>query len=379
MFSHVDSLSLLNQSAPLEHKLAAIHQALRGEAPFIDRIAVAAYDPATDLLATFLASPHEPRELVRYEARLADSPMLAEIARSGRPRVVNDLEIFRTGERHHTRAIAEQGHRSSYTVPMLRDGAFWGLVFFNSRTAGALTEPVLKRLDAYAHLVSAQVITEELSARLVAAVVKTAHDFVHLRDPETGGHIDRMARYARLIAQHLAATGAAALDDARIETIFEFAPLHDIGKIAVPDRILLKPAGLTDAERAEMEAHTLRGGEMVDAIGRNFALGQPAGLDVLRNIAESHHEAMDGSGYPRGLRDGEIPLEARIVAVADAFDALTTARPYKPAWSNERAFAWLRGEARSKFDPRCVEALAANAARVAAIQAQFGDAEPAPA
>ena len=379
MFSHVDSLSQLNQSATLEQKLAAIHHALRGELPFIDRIAVAAYDPATDLLATFLASPHEPKELVRYEARLADSPSLAEIARSGRPRVVNDLEIFRAGERHHTRIIAEQGHRSSYTVPMLRDGAFWGLVFFNSRTAGALTEPVLKRLDAYAHLVSAHVITEELSVRLVAAVVKTAHDFVHLRDPETGGHIDRMARYVRLIAQHLAATGAAALDDAAIETIFEFAPLHDIGKIAVPDRILLKPADLTDEERAEMEAHTVRGREMVDAIVRNFALGEPAGLQMLRNIAESHHEAMDGSGYPRGLHDDEIPLEARIVAVADAFDALTTARPYKAAWSNERAFAWLRGEARAKYDQRCVEALAADAARVAAIQAQFGDGEPAPA
>ena len=379
MFSHVDSLSQLNQSAPLEHKLAAIHHALRGELPFIDRIAVASYDPGTDLLGTFLASPHEPKELVRYEARLADSPMLAEIARGGRPRVVNDLEIFRAGERHHTRIIAEQGHRSSYTVPMLHDGAFWGLVFFNSRTAGALTEPVLRRLDAYAHLISAHVITEELASRLVAAVVKTAHDFVHLRDPETGGHIDRMARYARLIAQQLAATGAAALADADIETIFEFAPLHDIGKIAIPDRILLKPADLTDAERAEMEAHTVRGREMVDAIARNFGLGEPAGLDVLRHIAESHHEAMDGSGYPRGLHDDEIPLEARIIAVADAFDALTTARPYKAAWSNEQAFAWLRGEARAKFDQQCVEALVVNAARVAAIQAQFRDGEAAPA
>ena len=379
MFSHVDSLSLLNQSAPLEHKLAAIHHAVRGELPLIDRIAVAAYDPASDLLTTFLASPHEPKELVRYEARLAASPSLAEIARSRRPRVVNDLEIFRAGERHHTRVIAEQGHRSSYTVPMLRDGAFWGLVFFNSRTGGALTEPVLKRLDAYAHLISAHVITEEMSARLVAAVVKTAHDFVHLRDPETGVHIDRMGRYARLIAQHLAATGAAALADAEIETIFEFAPLHDIGKIAVPDRILLKPGDLSDEERAEMEAHTVHGREMVDAIGRNFALGEPAGLDVLRHIAESHHEAIDGSGYPHGLKGGEIPLEARIVAVADAFDALTSARPYKPAWTNEQALAWLRGDARAKYDQRCVEALAAHPDKVAAIQARFRDAERAPA
>jgi HD-GYP domain-containing protein (c-di-GMP phosphodiesterase class II) len=379
VFSHVDPLDALNRSLPLGDKLAALHGALRGELPFIDRIAVAAYDPATDLLETFLASPHEPKELVRYEARLADSPSLAEIARSHRPRVVNDLEVFRAGERHHTRVIAAQGHRSSYTVPMLRDGAFWGLVFFDSRTAGALTEPVLKRLDAYAHLVSALVITEELSARLVAAVVKTAHDFVHLRDPETGGHIDRMARYARLIAQHLAATGAVALDDADVETIFEFAPLHDIGKIAVPDRILLKPADLTAEERAEMEAHTVRGREMVDAIARNFGLGQPAGLDVLRHIAESHHEAIDGSGYPHQLHGDEIPLEARIVAVADAFDALTTARPYKPAWTNEQAFAWLRGAARSKFDQRCVEALAAHADKVAEIQARFRDADVPPA
>lgn len=379
MFRHADSLEALNRSVPLDEKLAAIHAALRAELPFIDRVAVAAYDPATDLLRTFLASPHEARELVLYEAALSDSPSLAEIVRRQQPRVVNDIEIFRGGARHHTRVIAELGHRSSYTVPMLRDGAFWGLLFFNSRTAGALTEPVLKRLDAYAHLVSAVVITEELSARLVAAVVKTAHDFVHIRDPETGGHIDRMARYARLIAQELAASSGAALDDAAVETLFEFAPLHDIGKIAVPDRILLKPGELTAEERVEMEAHTVRGGEMVDAIGRNFGLGRPAGLDVLRHIAESHHEAMDGSGYPRGLRDDEIPLEARIVAVADNFDALTTARPYKPAWTNEEAFAWLRGPARAKFDQRCVEALAAHPDKIAEIQARFRDGQPAAA
>ena len=359
---------------PLEAKLAAIHRALRGELGFIDRIAVAAYDAASDLLKTLVASPREGNALVRYEARLADSPSLAEIARQRRPRVVNDLELFRAGPRHHTRMIAAQGHRASYTVPMIQDGAFWGLVFFNSRTAGALTEPVLARLDAYAHLIAALAISEKLSARILAAAVKTAHDMVHFRDPETGAHLERMARYARLIAQHLAATGAAALDDAAIERIFEFAPLHDIGKIALPDRILLKPGSLTAAERREMQSHTVHGAQMIDAIAHNFGLEQLAGLDLLRHIAESHHEAIDGSGYPHGLRDGEIPLEARIVAVADVFDALTSERPYKRAWSNDEAIAWLRGLAHARFDAQCVEALAANAAKVAEIQASFRDA-----
>jgi HD-GYP domain-containing protein (c-di-GMP phosphodiesterase class II) len=359
---------------PLEQKLAAIHAAARAELPLVDRIAVASYDPATDLLKTFLASPREERGLVRYEARLADSPMLAEIARTHRPRVVNDLALFRGSERRHARAIAAQGHRSSYTVPMLLEGSFWGLVFFNSRTAGALSEPLLRRLDAYAHLVSAMVIAERLPVRILAAAVKTAHDMVHYRDLETGAHIDRMARFARLIARQLAASGAAALDDAAIERIFEFAPLHDIGKIALPDRILLKPARLTPDEREAMQQHTVRGLEMIDAIARNFGLEHLAGLDVLRHIAESHHEALDGSGYPHGSKAGEIPLEARIVAVADAFDALTSARPYKPAWTNEQALAWLRGVARSKFDQQCVAALADNAVKVAEIQARFRDA-----
>ena len=373
MFSHVDRLSALNESAPLEQKLAAIHGAVRAELPYIDRIAVASYDPASDLLKTFLASPQEGNALVRYEARLAGSPMLAEIARSHRPRVINDLELFRGGEHRHTRAIAAAGHRSSYTVPMLLDGSFWGLVFFNSRTAGALDEAALRRLDGYAHLVSALVIAERLSVRVLAAAVKTAHDMVHYRDLETGAHIDRMARFARLIAQHLSATGAAPLSDAAIERIFEFAPLHDIGKIALPDRILLKPGRLTEEERESMKNHTVRGLEMVDAIARNFGLERLAGLDVLRHIAELHHEALDGSGYPHGLKDEEIALEARIVAVADAFDALTSDRPYKPAWTNDEALAWLRGVARAKFDQQCVEALAANPDRVAQVQARFRD------
>jgi len=379
LYEHADPLDVLNRSVPLDQKLASIHEALYAQIEFVDRISVVAYDPATDLLKTFLASSPGRNSLVRYEARLSDSPSLAEILRTGRPRVVNNLELFRHGRHLHTRVIAEEGHRYSYTVPMYLNGSFWGFIFFNSRSPGAQAEPALRTLDVYAHLISAVVTAEMLAVRILAAAVKTAHDMVHFRDPETGGHIDRMARYARLIAQHLAATGAASLDDAAIERIFEFAPLHDIGKLALPDRILLKPARLSVPEREEMKQHTVRGLEMIEAIAHNFGLEHLDGLDLLRHIAESHHETMDGGGYPHGLHAREIPLEARIVAVADVFDALTSARPYKPSWTDDEAFAWLRRLSRSKFDEDCVDALVFNAKKVKEIQARFQDAESGPA
>ena len=379
LYEHADLLDALNRSMPLDQKLASIHEALYAQIDFVERISVVAYDPATDLLKTFLASAPGRSHLVRYEARLSNSPSLAEILRAGRPRVVDDLELFRHGRHLHTRVIAEEGYRWSYTVPMYLDGSFWGFIFFNAHSPVALAERALRTLDVYAHLISAVVTAEMLAVRVLAAAIKTAHDMVHFRDPETGGHIDRMSRYARLIAQHLAATGAASLDDAAIERIFEFAPLHDIGKLALPDRILLKPAGLSAAEREEMQQHTVRGLEMIEAIAHNFGLEHLDGLDLLRHIAESHHETLDGRGYPHGLHGGEIPLEARIVAVADVFDALTSARPYKPSWTNEEAFAWLRKLSRSKFDEDCVDALLFNAQKVKQIQAQFSDAGTPPA
>lgn len=372
-YEHIDTLDIINKSIPLDEKLAVIHAAIYAELNFVERISVAAYDPATDLLKTFLASSPGRNDLVRYEARLADSPSLVEILRGGRPRVVNDLDIFRKSPRVHSSIIAETGFKSSYTVPMYFDGAFWGFIFFNSRIRGPLLEPALGTLDVYAHLISAIVTGEMLAVRVLAAAIKTAHDMVHYRDPETGEHMARMSRYARLIAQHLVATGVANFDDATIERIFQFAPLHDLGKLAVPDRILLKPGRLSEAERTEMKQHTVRGLAMIEAIAHNFGLEHLDGLDLLRHIAESHHENMDGSGYPNGLSGLDIPLEARIVAVADVFDALTSFRPYKPTWSNDEAYAWMRKLARSKFDEDCVDALLFNAQKVKEIQTQFED------
>jgi HD-GYP domain-containing protein (c-di-GMP phosphodiesterase class II) len=202
----------------------------------------------------------------------------------------------------------------------------------------------------------------------VAAVATSSH-FTHLRDPETGSHIDRMSRYARLIARAIAPRQR--LDDDYVEHVFMYSPLHDIGKIAIPDRILFKPGPLDAGETAIMRTHARKGREIIDDVLGNFGLDSAQHVNILRNIAEYHHEAINGQGYPAGLKGAAIPIEARIVAVADVFDALTSRRPYKDAWSNDQAFDQLLAIAGEKLDGECVDALAANRAEVELIQAQF--------
>ena len=200
-------------------------------------------------------------------------------------------------------------------------------------------------------------------------MLKTSGRLTHLRDPETGSHLDRMSRYSRLIARSLAAKYS--LADDYIEHVFMFSPLHDIGKIGIPDDVLMKP-GRLDAEEMEiMKSHAVKGREIIDEILMNFGLDGVDYVDILRNIAEFHHEAVNGNGYPAGKKGGDIPLEARIVAVADIFDALTSERCYKGAWTNEQAFETLSMLAGEKLDQDCVKALLDNIEEIETIQQQF--------
>lgn len=153
-----------------------------------------------------------------------------------------------------------------------------------------------------------------------------------------------------------------------------FAPLHDVGKIAIPDRVLQKPAGLSPDERELMQTHAARGKQILTAIIEHLHLGSFPAVTVMRNIAAFHHEKVDGTGYPEGLHGTNIPLEARIVAVADIYDALTSARYYKPAWPAGKAAQTRRQMAGQSLDPDCVEALLGHADEVAAIAAEFRDA-----
>lgn len=163
------------------------------------------------------------------------------------------------------------------------------------------------------------------------------------RDPETGAHIQRMANYSSAIARRMG------LSEHAQRTLLHAAPLHDIGKLGVPDAILLKPGRLTAGEFDIMKRHAAHGHDMIRH-------SHSPVIQAGATIALAHHEKWDGSGYPSGLAGRDIPLFGRIVAVADVFDALTSARPYKPAWEIERACGHIRDQSGAHFDPACVQA-----------------------
>lgn len=192
-------------------------------------------------------------------------------------------------------------------------------------------------------------LAEEVSKATAALLAREEEIIIRLaraaeyRDPETGSHILRMATYSRMVAEALG------LDRDYCNTLYLAAPMHDIGKIGVADSILLKPGPLTDEERAAMQLHA--------SYGEQILKGSSSSLVCLASeIACTHHERWDGTGYPRGLKGEEIPLSGRITAVADVFDALTSDRPYKPAWSPEDAARLIFKQKGQHFDPACVDA-----------------------
>jgi len=182
------------------------------------------------------------------------------------------------------------------------------------------------------------------------------------RDDDTGRHLERVSQYSRIIAEGLRMRGLhrELITDSWTEDLVRSAPLHDVGKVGIPDAILKKPGPLTTAEREVMKTHTTIGAATLEAA--HVEGGARGFLEMGRDIALCHHERWDGDGYPRGLKGDEIPLSARILSLADVYDALTTSRPYKDAWSHRRALEWIGERGGSQFDPEVVSVFLSRAA-----------------
>lgn len=175
------------------------------------------------------------------------------------------------------------------------------------------------------------------------------------RDPETGGHIQRTKHYIKALARQLKNHGkyASRLSEETIESLHKSAPLHDIGKVGVPDHILLKPGRLTESEFEEMKKHTIYGRDAISKAEKK--LGNRSFLHYALEIAESHQEKWDGSGYPNGWAGEEIPLSGRLMAVADVYDALISKRIYKAPFPHSKAVAIIQEGRGSHFDPDVVD------------------------
>lgn len=364
-------ISSLPPPPPIEERVAELHARLRAELPGVSRIALAVYDSQTDLLKTFASSNVGDNPLRRHEARLGDLESLLQLSKTGKGRVIQDLSVLDESSSLHSQVISQR-YGSSYTKPLFEGDHLRGFLFYDADNKGYFTESVVHRLHVFSDLAALLLSSTLFPARMLKSAVHAASHVSHTRDPETGAHLERMARYARTIALELAE--AHELSSAYIEHLLTFAPLHDVGKVGVPDAVLLKPGRLTDEEFVIMRSHVDKGVELIDELLDSLGIRALPYVGMLRNIILCHHEAYNGSGYPHHRVGDEIPLEARIVTVADVFDALTSKRPYKEAWPVERARDYMRENAGELFDPQCVAALESAWPRIMEIRDTFPDA-----
>lgn len=286
-----------------------------------------------------------------------------DVLNSGQPFLISHLRgyIHQQPEDTFALRLAGEGLGSAVYLPLLATPEGGMTLVFATREPNAYTSKHLEWLSniagLVAHSVDRTVVMENLVISAVAGLAKLAES----RDPETGDHLVRMSLYSLIVAEELARNSgySGQLSTVNIRDIYRFAPMHDIGKVGIKDDILLKPGRLTDEERTEMEEHPSIGGQVLRRCESQMNAHGHSIFSVGIEIAECHHEKFDGSGYPNGLVGEEIPLSARIVAVADVFDALTSKRPYKEAWPIERALETLREDAGQHFDPVIINAVEA--------------------
>ncbi|MDX6660527.1 MAG: cyclic di-GMP phosphodiesterase [Solirubrobacteraceae bacterium] len=307
------------------------------------------WEAGTDGQCYFVSPAVEPVLGYSVEEWLADPRLWADrIHPDDRDRVVAaELRSRETGEdlACEYRMLAKDGH----------------LVWIRDQAAAIRSDGAGHHLQGLMYDVSAEKEAQDSLRRSREETIRRLSRAAEFRDDETGAHIERVSHYCELIAVRLG-LGPELCEQMRIAS-----PMHDVGKIGVADAILLKRGPLDADQRAEMERHADIGYRILAGSGAEL-------LDLAATIARTHHERFDGSGYPRGLEGEEIPLEGRIAAVADVFDALTSDRPYRPRFSRAEAVEMMRADRGSHFDPRVLDAFLGAEDEISAIAGQ-----PAPA
>ena len=360
-----------NKYFSISEELLELHEKILKEWPSLLRVAVALYDKETDMLHTFVRASSGEQLLTHYSYELSKSFSLQAVANTRKPRIIKDLQLLQNAKKEHSEQILEHGFQSSFTIPTYLNEHLLGFIFFDASELDYFTPELQSQLLDYSRLLESMLISEILPIRSLIGIISTTRMITGVRDEETGKHLTRMSHYVELIALELAEKYD--LSDENIEYMWFYAPLHDIGKIAIPDGILMKPGRLTKPEFEVMKTHVDEGIKMLDMIVKNFDFQQIHHLDILRKIIAEHHEKLDGSGYPKGLKADEISIVGKITAVADVFDALSNRRVYRDSWSIEKTLNYLQENSGTLFDEDCVTAMIKNKERIIKIHDEFQD------
>jgi response regulator RpfG family c-di-GMP phosphodiesterase len=258
--------------------------------------------------------------------------------------------------------MLNEGMHSSVTLPLnVRDNCV-GVVFFSSDSKEAYTTEHTSFLKTIALSLAAAFDQSFLNDQLIVSTIEGFSKLVESKDSETGNHIERMQRYAVMLVEMAAAKDAFPnqINEAFIKQIEAFSPLHDIGKVSIPDHILMKPGKLTPQEFELMKEHTSIGADILEKMNASVTGVNRSFYKVGIEIVRYHHEKYNGTGYPDGLSGEDIPLSARIVAVADVLDAITSKRPYKNAFGMETSKRIMLEGRNQHFDPVLIDILMEN-------------------
>lgn len=300
---------------------------------------------------------------------------LGQVLESGEARIINDLEQYcnKKPMKLYNKTLLEAGVRSSIALPLKVNSEPVGMIFFSSTSKNVYTIEHANLLGTLANSIAISLNKNILTNDIIFSSIMALAKLSEARDEDTGEHMDRMSKYSRLITKILYEEGiyTDTITLEYIDKIEEFSPLHDIGKVAIMDDILLKPGKLTKDEYKEMKKHALFGGQVLRLADKNLNDKGISQFSIGIEIAEGHHEKWDGSGYPFGKQGEEIPLSARIVSVADVFDALTSKRPYKKAFSLEDSFQIIAEGSGKHFDPVIAEVVLRNRHQIEELYHRF--------
>lgn len=295
-----------------------------------------------------------PKRILGFRTGI-DGTSLKGIIETGHERVINDLETYVNGkpQKEYNKILLEEGIRSSITLPLKNEKKVVGIIFFSSNTKNVYKKEHVNFLKTLANSIMLSLEGNIFIDDMIISSTLALAQLTEERDTDTGDHLKRMQTYSKLIAEFLSRESKYkdTVDMDYINNIERFSPLHDIGKVAIRDDILLKPGKLTKEEFEIMKAHTTYGASVLKNADKNIQKNGRSIFGMGIDIAEGHHEKWNGTGYPNGKSGLDIPLSARIVAVSDVFDALTSKRPYKDAFPFEESVKMINAGSGTHFDP----------------------------